>query len=72
MILNPLQTIEHFGDIANNKITLLEGGEIISDNAEIAEMLNAFFTNVVDNLDIQGFDTGDTGDYLTDPELDNV
>ena len=42
--------------ITNNKITLL-GEEIITDNFEIAETFNAFFTNVVDNLDIQEFDT---------------
>ena len=55
--------------ITNNKITLLEGEEIISDNFEIAETLNAFFTNVVENLDIQGFNTSD---YSADSELDNT
>ena len=55
--------------ITNNKITLLEGEEIITDNFEIAKTFNAFFTNVVDNLDIQEFDTSD---YLADPELDKI
>ena len=58
-----------FSDITNNKITLLEGEEIITDNFEIAETFNAFFTNVVDNLDIQEFDTSD---YSADPELDKT
>ena len=55
--------------ITNNKITLLEGEEIITDNFEIAETFNAFFTNVVDNLDIQEFDTSD---YSANPELDKT
>ena len=53
--------------ITNNKITLLEGEEIITDNFEIAETFNASFTNVVDNLDIQEFDISD---YSADPDLD--
>ena len=64
--VKPLFSDKH---ITNNKITLLEGEEIISDNFEIAETLNAFFTNVVENLDIQGFNTSD---YSADSELDNT
>ena len=64
--VKPLFSDKH---ITNNKITLLEGEEIISDNFEIAETLNAFFTNVVENLDIQGFNTSD---YSGDSELGNT
>ena len=64
--VKPLFSDKH---ITNNKITLLEGEEIISDNFEIAEALNAFFTNVVENLDIQGCNTSD---YSADSELDNT
>ena len=36
-------------------ITLLEGENIISDDSEVAEFMNNFFSNGVDKLNIQGF-----------------
>ena len=63
--VKPLFSEKHFG---NNKITLLEGDEIISNDAEVAETFNSFFTNVVENLDIKGFEA----EYCENPELDKV
>ena len=51
-----------------NKITLLEGEEIISEDAKVARKFNNYFSKVVDNLNIEGFET----DYIFKPELDNI
>ena len=40
-----------------NKIILIEGDNIFSEDKEIAEKLNSFFINAVNNLHIEGFDT---------------
>ena len=42
--VKPLFSEKHF---SNNKITLLEGEEIISEDQEIAEIFNAYFANIV-------------------------
>ena len=52
--IKPLFSDKHFG---NNKITLLDGDEIISEDAEVAEKFNKYFSNVVKNLNIAGFET---------------
>ena len=54
--VKPLFSDKHF---SNNKITLLEGEEIISNDKEIAEIFNDHFANIVDNLNVQGFMTSD-------------
>ena len=36
----------------NEKITLVENGEIISDEGKIADIFNTFFSNIVTNLNI--------------------
>ena len=64
--VKPLFSDKHF---SNNKITLLEGEEIISNDNEIAEIFNAYFANIVDNLNVKGFVTSD---YSYAPELDNI
>ena len=64
--VNPLFSEKHF---SNNKITLLDGEEIISEDQEIAEIFNAYFANIVVNLDIEGFVTCD---YSYNPELDYI
>ena len=51
-----------------NKITLLEGDEIISEDAEVARRFNNYFSKVVDNLNIEGFET----DYIFKTKLDNI
>ena len=43
--------------INRKKIILLEGEEIISDDAEVAEYMNNFFSNIVENLNIIGYST---------------
>ena len=48
---------------------MLEGEEIISVDQEIAEIFNAYFANIVVNLDIECFATCD---YSYDPELDYI
>ena len=64
--MKPLFSEKHF---SNNKITLIEGGDIISDDQELAEIFNSYFANVVKNLDIEGFKTYD---YNYIPELDYI
>ena len=64
--IKPLFSDKHF---SNNKITLLEGEEIISNDNKIAEIFNAYFANIVENLDIEGFKTYD---YSYNPELNYI
>ena len=42
---------------SSENIILLEGEEIISENDKVAETLNDFFTNIVENLNIKGYQT---------------
>ena len=42
-----------------NKITLIEGENIFSEDKEVSEKLNSFFINAVSNLNIPGFDTNE-------------
>ena len=65
-IIKPLFSEKHF---SSNKITLIEGEEIISNDQEIAELFNSFFANIVEKLDIEGFSTCD---YSYDPEMDYI
>ena len=64
--VKPLFSEKHF---SNNKIILVEGGEIISEDHSIAETFNCYFANVVESLDIEGFSTYD---YSYHPELDYI
>ena len=41
----------------NRTITLIDGDEIISSDIEVAEKMNEFFSNVVNKLDIEGYQT---------------
>ena len=63
--VKPLFSDKHFG---NNKITLLDGDEIISEDAEVADKFNRYFSNVVKNLNIEGFETL----YYINPEIDDI
>ena len=54
--------------VSNNKITLVNGDEIISTDNEVAEPLNSFFTNALNYLNIEGFKT----EYCLNPDLDNI
>ena len=42
-----------------NKIILIEGENILSEDKEVAEKLNSFFINAVNNLGIEGYDTSE-------------
>ena len=53
----------------SNKITLLEGDKVITADAEVAETMNSFFSNVTKKLDIQGFSTND---FIYDPEINPI
>ena len=64
--VKPLFSEKHF---SNNKITLIEGDDIISNDREVAETFNWYFANVVENLDIEGFITCD---YSYVPEIDYI
>ena len=63
--IKPLFSEKHF---SSNKIILLDGDEIISNDADVARKFNSFFSNVVNNLNIEGFHT----DYCFDPEVDDI
>ena len=63
--IKPLFSDKHFG---TNNISLLDGDEIISNDADVARKFNVFFSNVVKKLNIEGFET----DYFFDPEIDNI
>ena len=51
----------------NNNITLLEVEDIVSDNTACAEIFNTFFSNSVQNLDIDRNLFVDNGTILADP-----
>ena len=63
--IKPLFSEKHF---SNNKITLLEGNEIISEDVEVAKKINKYFSNVVKNLNIEDFEI----DYCYNSELDDI
>ena len=54
----------------NNKITFVEGGKILKDDAKISETFNSFFGNIVNTLNTEKDESifSDTGDE-TDPLL---
>ena len=54
----------------NNKITLVEGGKVLTDDTKIAETFNSFFGNIVNTLNIEKDESifCDTGNE-TDPLL---
>ena len=45
---------------SNEKITLIENDEIIKTEERTAKVLNAFFLNIVQNLDIQQYNVDDS------------
>ena len=49
----------------NEKIIIAENGEIISNDKEVAEVLNTFFSNTVSNLNIPEYP-------VNDPFIDNI
>ena len=57
----------------NNKITLVEGGKVLTDDVKIAETFNSFFGNIVSTLNIENDESVfcDTGDE-TDPLLRTI
>ena len=63
--VTPLFSENYF---CTNKITLLEDDEIISEDAEVARRFNNYFSKVVDNLNIEEFET----DYIFKHELDHI
>ena len=49
-------------------ITIIDGDEIISNDIEVAESMNTFFSNAVTKLGIKGYQT----DFSPNPELDII
>ena len=49
----------------NERITLIENDEIIKTEKETANVLNAFFSNIAQNLDIQQYN-------VDDPNCENI
>ena len=41
--------------VSKEQILLVENDEIISEDSKIAESLNSFFSNIVENLKISGY-----------------
>ena len=52
----------------NRDITLIDGENIITSETEIAETMNTFFSNAVQKLDIQGYQTN----FSLDINLDKI
>ena len=50
----------------NGRITLIDQDDIKSDDAKIAEIMNNDFMNIVENLDIQGYNCNYRGDRNSD------
>ena len=53
----------------SSNITLIENKKIISDDLKIAETMNNFFTNIIKNLEIEGYNTDE---FLPDIKLDDI
>ena len=64
--VGPLFSDKHF---SSQKIILVEGEEIISNDQDLAETFNSYFANIVNTLDIEGFATYD---YSYDPERNYI
>ena len=64
--VGPLFSDKHF---SSQKITLVEEGEIISNDGVVAETFNNYFANIVKTLNIEGFDANN---YINDPKLDHI
>ena len=56
---------------SRNKITLVEGDTIISEDIMVAETMNMFFSNVVKELDILGYEENNTIATSSD-DIENV
>ena len=63
--IKPLFSDKHF---TVNKITLLDGNDIISEDAEVAKMFNDYFSNVVRRFNVEGY----KNEYCFSPDLDNI
>ena len=58
---------------SNERITLTENGEIIKTEKGTAKVLNAFFTNIVQNLDIESYNMDDPiCENINDPLLKTI
>ena len=61
--MKSLSSEKHF---ISKKITLLEGEKVLTDDADVAETMNSFFSNGAERLDIKGFSTND---FTHDPDI---
>ena len=64
-LVKPLFSEKHF---CSSKIMLVEDGEIISDDIDVARKFNDYFSNVVKDLNIEGYKI----DYSFNSELDHI
>ena len=64
-LVKPLFSEKHF---CSSKITLVEDGEIISDDIDVARKFNDYFSNVVKDLNIEGYEI----DYSFNSELGHI
>ena len=54
------------------KITLVEDEEIISKDIEIAEIMNTYFSEIVKNLDIEGYKVNNDHDFISNDFISNI
>ena len=55
-------------NVRNEKIVLVEKGNIISDDKEVAETMNSYFSKIVPLWDIKGYDSS----YTYDSDIDDI
>ena len=55
-------------NIINKKIVLVENEKLVSDDEEVANTMNKYFSNVIPLLNIQGY----ISDYLHDNDIDEI
>ena len=58
---------------SSENITLIEEGEIISNNSDTARVLNTFFSNIISNLKILEYNKCDPlSEFISNPVLKSV
>ena len=57
--------------MSTDNITLIENNEMISDDHEVAEVFNSFFSNAVKNLNIDSYEHFSFDEYFLCKEIEN-
>ena len=67
--VKPFFSEKHFG---KKKVILVEGDHIISNDKEVAEIMNSFFSNIVDNLEINEYQNEQFSYNCDDNHITNI